>query len=124
MDPQILGKRQTVDFREGHPRGGKLVHGAFKTAGCLESRIICVTAQNQTESWLNFEAGALAKAVSSDALVCPYLVDVSVTDVVGPLKQFESKTADDVGTYDLLHALNAALPSDLQTPDLKEVFEK
>jgi hypothetical protein len=42
--------------------------------------IICVTRTNQAEPWINFEAGALAKAMESSR-VCPLLIDVRPTDV-------------------------------------------
>jgi len=46
--------------------------------------VICVTPENLDARWLNFEAGALSKIVSRNR-VCPYLVDMSPTDLVGPL---------------------------------------
>ena len=48
--------------------------------------IVCVTQENQSAPWVNFEAGALAKA--TDSHVSPLLLDVSKTNVSGPLAEF------------------------------------
>lgn len=71
--------------------------------------ILCVTSENQAAPWLNFEAGALSKAVDK-AFVTPFLFDLErdEVDVNGPLPQFQSTTfsRDDVGT--LVATLNRA----------------
>src|SRR5581483_8186823 len=51
--------------------------------------IVCVTKENQHAPWLNFEAGALAKAVESSYVV-PLAVDLKPTDVEIPLGQFQA----------------------------------
>lgn len=56
--------------------------------------IVCVTADNMTEPWLHFEAGALAKS-RADATVRPLLLDVGKADVVGPLAEFQLTAALD-----------------------------
>ncbi len=49
--------------------------------------VLCVTRENVATPWLNFEAGALSKAFDT-ARVVPLLLDLSPTDVVGPLTMF------------------------------------
>jgi hypothetical protein len=71
--------------------------------------ILCVTPENVTSPWLNFEAGALAKTVDDDTLVCPYLFDITPTDVPQPLAQFQMAQADHDGTFRLVSTINAAL---------------
>jgi hypothetical protein len=78
--------------------------------------IICVTPQNQGETWLNFEAGALSKTVS-ETFVCPYLIGISKADLVGPMTQFQAKTANKAETWELMKTLNSALPLDSQLTD-------
>lgn len=71
--------------------------------------ILCVTRENQAAPWLNFEAGALSKAVDK-AFVSPFLFDLErdEVDADGPLPQFQSTTfsRDDVGK--LVETLNRA----------------
>jgi hypothetical protein len=70
--------------------------------------IICVTSQNQAEPWLNFEAGTLAKTIDGTC-VCPYLVGMRTSDLKsGPLTQFQAKTADEEGTWELVATINRA----------------
>jgi hypothetical protein len=64
--------------------------------------IAIVTQQNQTEPWLNFEAGALSKSVGNDELgvprVIPLLIDLeSESQLTGPLSQFKAVKSDHDG---------------------------
>jgi hypothetical protein len=51
--------------------------------------IICVTRQSVAAPWLLFEAGALAKSLSSS--VAPLLLDIELKEITGPLAQFQAK---------------------------------
>ncbi|MET8664848.1 toll/interleukin-1 receptor domain-containing protein [Streptomyces tendae] len=51
--------------------------------------IVCVTRENSLKPWINFEAGALSKTIG-DARVVPLLLDLPVSDLTGPLKQFQA----------------------------------
>ena len=55
--------------------------------------VVCLTSDNLKSSWIVFEAGALSKAVDS-AFVCPYLVDLQVSDLDGPWKEFQATKAE------------------------------
>src|SRR5271168_4310742 len=63
-----------------------------------DAGVICVTPDNQHAPWLNFEAGALAKAVDR-SLVCPYLAGLEPTDLSGPLVDFQATVANEEDTY-------------------------
>src|ERR1700730_2601051 len=67
--------------------------------------IICVTRTNQAEPWINFEAGALAKAMESSR-VCPLLIDVRPADVTGPLTTLQMQPLDKDGLFSVLKVLN------------------
>lgn len=70
-----------------------------------EFGIICLTPDNLAAPWLLFEAGAISRSLSSGS-VCPYLLDLDVRDISGPLSQFQAKKADKRSTLDLLNAIN------------------
>jgi hypothetical protein len=55
--------------------------------------IVCVTRANRESMWINFEAGALSKAL--DGKVMPILLDLSVADLTGPLSQFQASSGTD-----------------------------
>ena len=69
--------------------------------------IICVTRSNQQEPWLNFEAGALAKAIDT-ARVVPLAIDLGVNDITGPLSQFQGQPLTKDGMAKIFRAINKA----------------
>jgi hypothetical protein len=85
--------------------------------------IICLTPENQHNPWIMFEAGALSKTILH-TYVCPYLIDLSPSQLSGPPAQFQAATATKEGTAKLLQTLNRAL-GNLQIPssELDEIFE-
>jgi hypothetical protein len=85
-----------------------------------EFGIICMTRDNLAAPWLLFEAGAISRSLSSGA-VCPYLLDLDVRDISGPLGQFQAKKADKRSTLDLLNAINQRTRKPV--PGLEDVFE-
>lgn len=71
--------------------------------------ILCVTKDNLSSSWLNFEAGALSKSIEQSK-VCPFLVDLKPSDIQNsPILQFQmaSSTKDDV--FKLFTSINSNL---------------
>jgi hypothetical protein len=58
--------------------------------------IVCVTASNQHQAWLMFEAGALAKRLDVGRLV-PLCINLSPADVTGPLEAFQARCLDELG---------------------------
>jgi hypothetical protein len=64
--------------------------------------LLVVTTENQGESWLNFEAGALSKQVGKDEddlpRVVPLLVDIdNPNQLTGPVSQFQGVKLDSEG---------------------------
>src|SRR5256885_9978499 len=73
----------------------------------LQFGVLCLTPENITAPWVLFEAGALSKAVTESRLV-PYLLSFDARELQGPLAQFQNVQADQLGTYQLVTAINAA----------------
>jgi TIR domain-containing protein/effector-associated domain 1 (EAD1)-containing protein len=85
--------------------------------------IICVTRDSIRSPWTLFEAGALAKSVTSSR-VCPYLIDARADQLPGPLAQFQAKRATKDETWELLQGINLAMGSDtLPEVRLHKYFE-
>jgi hypothetical protein len=86
--------------------------------------IVCLTPSNLESRWLNFEAGALSKAVTQ-ARVVPLLYGLTDKDVGLPLSRFMMKTADKEGLWDTIVAMNDHVEEDrrLKEPVLFGTFE-
>jgi RNA polymerase sigma factor (sigma-70 family) len=79
--------------------------------------IVCVTRENQGSPWLNFEAGALAKAVDSSRVI-PLAVDLKPSDVELPLGQFQAQPATEDGVRAVVVSINEALAEQRLSDDL------
>ncbi|WP_440955085.1 TIR domain-containing protein [Methanosarcina sp. Mfa9] len=68
--------------------------------------ILCVTKENVTRPWINFEAGALSKSVS-ESKVCPFLIDLKTSELTrSPLSQFQSTSYDREDILKLMSSIN------------------
>ncbi len=86
--------------------------------------ILCVTKDNASAPWLNFEAGALSKAFEKSK-VTPFLLNVKPTDIQGPLLQFQAAQFQKEDFKKLLHSINKSSESIiLPEQRLETSFEK
>lgn len=87
--------------------------------------IICVTQHNFKAPWVNFEAGAISKAIYQSN-VSPFLFGIDSAKIYGPLQQFQHTTYKKEGVFRLLSSINNRLDSDVQLPHelLAQEFEK
>lgn len=92
-----------VDIEAGD-RALKAIEVALKDSGF---GVIIVTRDNMEAPWLNFEAGALSKALGDDQTrVIPLLVGfTSMTQLTGPLVQFQARHATEEKILELFHVL-------------------
>ncbi len=87
--------------------------------------VLCLTRENLQAPWLLFEAGALAKRVQEDARVVPYLLDdIEPGNVEQPLGLFQSKKADESGTYELIHSINSRLDDSVARERVDRTFSR
>jgi TIR domain len=85
--------------------------------------IICLTQENKNKPWILFEAGALAKGLSSNR-VCTLLIDLEPSDIQDPLAQFNHTVPDKDGMWRLVRTLNNALGENRMKDNIIErVFE-
>lgn len=85
--------------------------------------IICLTQENKTRPWILFEAGALAKGLSTSR-VCTLLIDLEPRDIEDPLAQFNHTLPNKESIHALVKTLNSALGSTgLDMRVLDQVFE-
>lgn len=85
--------------------------------------IVCLTKENMNAPWILFEAGALAKGLSSSR-VCTLLIDLEPGDVGNPLAQFNHTKPEKDSMYKLVRTLNSSLNEQALKDDvLQQVFE-
>ena len=89
-----------------------------------EFGILCVTKENINSAWLNFEAGALSKAIDRSK-VCPFLFNLQPSDISNsPILQFQMTRVDRDDMYKLFKSMNKALGENaLEERRLKKMFE-
>ena len=85
--------------------------------------IVCVTRDNQHVQWLNFEAGALAKAVDESRVV-PLAIDLKPSDIEPPLGHFQAQEATTNGIRAVVRAINAACERSLEEGRLDTAFDR
>ena len=85
--------------------------------------LICLTPENLEAPWLLFEAGALSKSIGTSRVV-PYLYEVSIAQLQGPLTQFQAALAEKEPTRDTIKSINTALGDEgLEASRLEKYFE-
>ena len=86
--------------------------------------ILCVTPGNLDAPWINFEAGALSKAIDK-ANVSPFLFNVKRSEIQGPLLQFQSTIYEKEDVCRLVASVNRRLVAEEKLEDglLAKSFE-
>lgn len=98
--------------------------------------VICVTRENSTSAWINFEAGALSREIEKSH-VAPFLFNVRQSEIQGPLGQFQSVANDKDEFRKLMTSIDERQEPDQRLgpvaldkaferwwPDLKDAFDK
>jgi hypothetical protein len=96
------------------------VAAELESTGC---GVVCVTRENQSAPWLNFEAGALAKSVGAGRVI-PLAIDLKQAEIAMPLGQFQAQQANKEGMRKVVSSINGASPSPLPDELLAKMFEK
>ena len=105
-------------------KGARWSTDIAKELEAAEFGILCVTKDNLNSEWLNFEAGALSKAIDKSK-VCPFLFNLLPSDISNsPILQFQMTSVDRDDMYKLFKSMNKALgESALEEARLKKMFE-
>ncbi|HMS69031.1 MAG TPA: DNA-directed RNA polymerase subunit alpha C-terminal domain-containing protein [Saprospiraceae bacterium] len=88
-----------------------------------QTGIVCLTKSNLNNPWILFEAGALAKGLTSNR-VFTFLIDLEPKDVKDPLAQFNHTEPRRESLYQLVRTINGALvEKSLKESILENVFD-
>lgn len=76
--------------------------------------VIVTTRDNHGAPWLNYEAGALGNQLETDTerRVVPVLVNVRLSEIKGPIGQFQNVKLDHDGIADLVKSIGQVLGQD------------
>ncbi|MET9434457.1 TIR domain-containing protein [Streptomyces sp. NPDC006551] len=86
--------------------------------------IVCVTRDNQAAPWINFESGALSRELG-ESMLAPFLLDLDVKDLEGPLTQFQatdSRHRDEV--WQLVKSINEKSDTSVDAARLLVTFDR
>lgn len=83
--------------------------------------IICLTSENVSASWINFEAGAIAKSL--DSRVATLMINISPSDIKGPLSRYQATKMEKDDFYQLVCNINEQCETPIKTEVLKTAFD-
>jgi hypothetical protein len=121
--PELLPGAKPWMSTEDIPKGKGWFSSILSQIGKSPVCIICLTRLNVHSSWVFFEAGGLAFAMKDPSL-CPYLVDVPVSDISSsPLGQMQCTRFEKQDTWRLVRDINKRLENPHDEQVLKGNFE-
>jgi hypothetical protein len=92
-----------------------------ETLEATDFGVVLVSKKNQHAPWLNFESGALARALKSP--VATILLDLKPSDVTGPIAQFQATSfADDDDMRELLLQIVMAADENMPSKTVDHLF--
>ena len=82
--------------------------------------IICLTTDNTTAPWINFEAGAIAKSL--DSKVTALMINIKPSDIKGPLSRYQATKLEKDDFLQLITSINNTLETPLDSKILQNAF--
>lgn len=90
--------------------------------------IICITKDNITSSWLNFEAGALNNVVTNQSgIVIPLLINITTDEFANcnsPIKNLQGKEFNNEDFKIVLKDINSCLESPISEKSLNSLYSR
>lgn len=88
-----------------------------------EFGLVCVTRENQSSPWLNYEAGALSSALANHRVI-PLAIDLEPGEIAGPLAQFQAKTLRKEDVRSIVGRMNDCCDSPVDPGTVRLSVEK
>ncbi len=83
--------------------------------------IICLTNENVSAPWINFEAGAIAKSL--DSHVATLMININPSDIKGPLSRYQATKIEKDDFYQLICNINSQCEEPIDSEILKTTFD-
>ncbi|HGM9945910.1 TPA: toll/interleukin-1 receptor domain-containing protein [Providencia rettgeri] len=92
--PNVIQIAEPYVSAEDIDKGSRWASDISKELDDSSFGIICLTKNNISAPWINFEAGALSKKVDKSK-VSPFLFNIKPSEVTGPILQFQHTNSND-----------------------------
>ncbi len=121
--PCVIQDVQPYFSSEDIDKGARWSTDIAKELETASFGILCVTKDNLQSQWLNFEAGALSKAIDK-AKVCPLLFKLKPSDISNsPILQFQMANVEKNDVFKLFKSINTSIEDNgLDEARLEKVF--
>lgn len=83
--------------------------------------IICVTKDNISAPWINFEAGAIANKLGNK--MTAFLIDLNTSDINSPLSFYQATKVDKSSILNLLYSINDTLDKKVDKDIIKNTLD-
>jgi ribosomal protein L7/L12 len=121
--PTIVQSLEPFVSTQDVPPGGRGLNVLASQLQDCSFGILCLTQENKQEPWIHFEAGALSKVIDVSRVV-PLLLDLKVSDLTGPLVQFQAIPIEErSGVFSLIRALADESSPPLTESRLQRLFD-
>jgi hypothetical protein len=121
--PTIVQSLEPFISTQDVPLGGRGLNVLASELQDCSFGILCLTKENKQGPWIHFEAGALSKVIDTSRVV-PLLLDLKVSDLTGPLTQFQAVSIGDRdGVFSLIRALAESSVPPVAEARLRRLFE-
>ena len=122
--PTIVQSLEPFLSTQDVPVGGRGLNVLASELQECSFGILCLTQENKQGQWIHFEAGALSKVIEASRVV-PLLLDLKVSDLTGPLVQFQAIAIEDRnGVFALIKALAEQSSPPIAESRLQRLFDK
>jgi hypothetical protein len=105
--PNVIQTVELYVSSEDVDKGARWFTDIANELESAEFGIICLTRDNMIAPWILFESGAISKSITQSRVV-PLLIDITPTDLKGPLAQFQAATTAELDVKKLVKAVNGS----------------
>lgn len=121
--PTIVQSLEPFISTQDVPVGGRGLNVLASQLQDCSFGILCLTQENKQGPWIHFEAGALSKVIEASRVV-PLLLDLKISDLTGPLVQFQAIAIEDRdGVFSLIKALAEQSSPPIAEGRLQRLFD-
>ena len=121
--PTIVQSLEPFISTQDVPVGGRGLNVLASQLQDCSFGILCLTQENKQGQWIHFEAGALSKVIEASRVV-PLLLDLKISDLTGPLVQFQAIAIEDRdGVFSLIKALAEQCTPPIAESRLQRLFD-